>query len=438
MILKTKGRLSQSLTQYEASIEWTTDAQGRKNGFYVEGGITGLSCSIASSSSLAEALSPPILPPPPPDQPLFTEPSTSDKIDHAATAAVTSLIATSMDASIAEESLWVQCDSCTKWRKLPLGSNPLSHDSSWFCHLINISCSDPQEVVDERDYRVSKCLGFYQSSEQQEAVATTGRGAKRKDVHEWSDDNVDHFLKTMMEKLKTLDGSPWTCLSFLAHEADTRKLRNPQGLLFPVGIRTTETGFNYSALLRELSLQTVEEYERSDEFQASGSCSGSSSSSKKSQHTWVLGRGMMSHQSGLEFDQGSFRRALRLLTSFCTGLKNVNSNTTSKTISKRIRELLLTPNADDSSLSLSSPSKIQRRGSLNNPLEPYSANSSQEQDKPGAVRSKRGGLGLGSRQEGRRVYLSRATLVVVPAVLTAHWLNQVFRHVTPGESSDYF
>ena len=37
--------------------------------------------------------------------------------------------------------------------------------------------------------------------------------------------------------------------------------------------------------------------------------------------------------------------------------------------------------------------------------------------------------------EGHRVYVSRATLVVVPPTLVGHWTHQIARHTVPGEQN---
>jgi hypothetical protein len=41
-------------------------------------------------------------------------------------------------------------------------------------------------------------------------------------------------------------------------------------------------------------------------------------------------------------------------------------------------------------------------------------------------------LAAGPAAEGHRVYVSRATLVVVPPTLVGHWMHQIATHTAPG------
>ncbi len=43
--------------------------------------------------------------------------------------------------------------------------------------------------------------------------------------------------------------------------------------------------------------------------------------------------------------------------------------------------------------------------------------------------------GPSAAEEGRRVYVSRATLVVVPPTLVGHWTHQIAAHTAPGVPS---
>ena len=65
---------------------------------------------------------------------------------------------------IYEEEVWVQCEACSKWRKLPFSTSPLHNDIAWFCSLNPDSeyqnCSVPEEVSDN-SASVKSLPGFY-------------------------------------------------------------------------------------------------------------------------------------------------------------------------------------------------------------------------------------------------------------------------------------
>jgi hypothetical protein len=64
---------------------------------------------------------------------------------------------------IYEEENWVQCEACSKWRKLPSGAIPPKGDIAWFCSLnpdsMYQNCSIPQEI--DPDVSVKSLPGFY-------------------------------------------------------------------------------------------------------------------------------------------------------------------------------------------------------------------------------------------------------------------------------------
>ena len=49
------------------------------------------------------------------------------------------------------EDVWVNCDSCKKWRKMPLGSE-IDTAKSFVCMLNNITCETPEEVCAEEKF----------------------------------------------------------------------------------------------------------------------------------------------------------------------------------------------------------------------------------------------------------------------------------------------
>lgn len=66
---------------------------------------------------------------------------------------------------IYEEENWVQCEACSKWRKLPSGAIPPKDDIAWFCSLNPDSmyqkCTMPQET--DPDGSVKSLPGFYKN-----------------------------------------------------------------------------------------------------------------------------------------------------------------------------------------------------------------------------------------------------------------------------------
>lgn len=68
---------------------------------------------------------------------------------------------------IYEEENWVQCEACSKWRKLPSGAIPPKDDIAWFCSLNPDStyqkCTIPQETDPEPDVSVKSLPGFYKN-----------------------------------------------------------------------------------------------------------------------------------------------------------------------------------------------------------------------------------------------------------------------------------
>mmetsp|Transcript_71856 Transcript_71856/g.116526 ORF Transcript_71856/g.116526 Transcript_71856/m.116526 type:complete len:353 (+) Transcript_71856:2-1060(+) len=49
------------------------------------------------------------------------------------------------------EDVWVNCDSCKKWRKMPLGSE-IDTAKSFVCMLNNVTCETPEEVCAEEKF----------------------------------------------------------------------------------------------------------------------------------------------------------------------------------------------------------------------------------------------------------------------------------------------
>ncbi|KAG0579573.1 hypothetical protein KC19_4G107400 [Ceratodon purpureus] len=66
---------------------------------------------------------------------------------------------------IYEEENWVQCEACSKWRKLPSGAIPPKNDIAWFCSLnpdsMHQKCTVPQES--DSDVSVKSLPGFYKT-----------------------------------------------------------------------------------------------------------------------------------------------------------------------------------------------------------------------------------------------------------------------------------
>ena len=59
------------------------------------------------------------------------------------------------DGPAAEEALWVQCETCDKWRRLPQGAPPPSEDASWVCHMnpdeTHNECEAEEEPMPEEE-----------------------------------------------------------------------------------------------------------------------------------------------------------------------------------------------------------------------------------------------------------------------------------------------
>eukprot|EP00249_Psilotum_nudum_P017494 c26350_g1_i1 orf=79-4755(+) len=66
--------------------------------------------------------------------------------------------------SCEDSDVWVQCDSCSKWRKLPEGSKPPEEGLAWFCNMnkdpLHQGCSDPEENWDDSG-AIKSLPGFY-------------------------------------------------------------------------------------------------------------------------------------------------------------------------------------------------------------------------------------------------------------------------------------
>lgn len=223
------------------------------------------------------------------------------------------------EACMSEEEVWVQCDACRKWRKLPNDAVPPREGLAWFCSMnkdsLYQSCTTPEQICDHNTW-VRSLPGFYKRG--------TAPGQKQ---------NVSFFMNVIKENAHLLDvhAKPVWWLANL--NSDKLCKLAAGGLTIPrdmKGVGSADDAHSCESLFKTFGL-----------IQSS------------------VGKGVVKWQ-------------------YPSGLDNLVFD------SLALRQALLKP-VDD------------------------------------AI----------------RIYLSKATLIVVPSNLVEHWKNQIAKHTTPGQLRVY-
>lgn len=211
---------------------------------------------------------------------------------------------------------WVQCDACSKWRKLPSGAGSPDDNLAWFCSMNRDvrrqSCSAPEENWDA-SRSITYLPGFYNEG--------TSPGQEQ---------NIRFFTSVLKEYASSLNSETKQALTWLANlTADKLSKMETTGITLPPGLRMVS-----------VSGQDLHGYYKI--FEAFG---------------------LVQRKEGKGIARWCYPRGLDNLVFDVVALKN----------------------------------------SLTRPVDVV------------------------------RLYLSRATLIVVPANLVEHWKNQILKHIRPGQ-----
>lgn len=214
-----------------------------------------------------------------------------------------------------QHDVWVQCDSCTKWRKMEEGSKPPEEGIAWFCNMnkdtLHQSCSDPEESWESG--LISSLPGFYKVG-----------GASG------LEQNVIHFANVLKDSASLRGTETNAALKWLA-KLSSEKLMAMAG-----------AGISVPQEIHLFNLSSDDQHKYDIIFQRFGLVPRREGKGLKK---WCYPKFL----DGLVFDLPAFREA------------------------------------------------------LNRPMDVV------------------------------RLYLSRATLIVVPSNLVEHWKNQISRHTKPGQ-----
>lgn len=214
-----------------------------------------------------------------------------------------------------QHDVWVQCDSCSKWRKMEEGAKSPDEELAWFCNMnkdpLHQSCSDPEENWECG--LISSFPGFYK------AGGASGL-----------EQNVIHFANVLKECASPRSVETSAALTWLANMSDDKLAKmSSTGVSVPASLHvfnySTDDQRNYQVIFQRFGLIQKRE--------------------GKGVKRWCYPPFL----DGLVFDLPAMREA------------------------------------------------------LNKPLDVF------------------------------RLYLSRATLIVVPANLVEHWKNQISRHTKLGQ-----
>ncbi|EFJ45793.1 hypothetical protein VOLCADRAFT_93875 [Volvox carteri f. nagariensis] len=264
------------------------------------------------------------------------------------------------DGSEEEGVVWVQCEQCRVWRRLPSGTLAPEGDDPWFCHMHPLpetaSCTAPREEYDS-DGEFANAPGFFRPGDQDTAGAG-GDGGVGERVRV---SNVEYFTSTLRAAAAALgvdagrELAGMKALSWLVAQEPAALHSHGPGVVVPTEVRHTSIG--YDTVFRKLDLVPV-----GDINGGGGSCRRGRGGGRRA------GGGRGGGSSASSFTQHRWRTAPYMV------------------------RLLLDIKALAAALAA-----------------------------------------LRSRPDGPiRFYLSAATLVVLPATLIDHWLQQIRTHVARG------
>ena len=99
---------------------------------------------------------------------------------------------------------WMQCDSCTKWRRMPRGFVPTEDQAEWTCSLLPIACEVPEETLDgheqerwrqEHTYSQANDDWLVKAAEKIGSDASQWKAIKRASLRE-AEFLLDHYFKS--------------------------------------------------------------------------------------------------------------------------------------------------------------------------------------------------------------------------------------------------
>ncbi|KAH9292175.1 hypothetical protein KI387_042634 [Taxus chinensis] len=220
------------------------------------------------------------------------------------------------DAMNESDETWVQCDACSKWRKLPSGSGRPDDSLAWFCSMnrdvLHQSCS-----ASEENWDASRSITYMP-------------GFHNQDTSPGQEQNICFFTSVLKEYASLLNSETKQALTWLANlTTDKLSKMETTGVTLPPGLRMVS-----------VSGQDLHGYYKI--FQAFG---------------------LVQRKEGKGITRWCYPRGLLDLVFDVLALK----------------------------ISLTRPVDVVR------------------------------------------LYLSRATLIVVPANLVEHWKNQILKHIRPGQ-----
>ncbi|GLC42941.1 hypothetical protein PLESTB_001816700 [Pleodorina starrii] len=165
----------------------------------------------------------------------------------------------------AEEAIWVQCEQCQAWRKLPEGTPAPSGDGPWFCHLHPLpeaaSCTAPRESYGEDD-EFHEAPGYLRPGDG--PAAGSGSAGESRGGGGGNDGdggcNLDYFLATLRSVAGQLGLDPralasMRALRWLTQQNPASLRSNTLGVMVPLDVRRLSP--EYDIVFRALDLVNV-------------------------------------------------------------------------------------------------------------------------------------------------------------------------------------